>query len=660
MAKVLIFAGTTEGGDLAAYLAGAGVQVHACVASEYGRTSVPALPGIEVSARPLSTPEMAALMREYPLVVDATHPYAQEIKKHVAEVCAQTGAEYIRLSRPAAAGAEAVVPVPTVAAAVEYLQGTAGPVLVTTGSKELAAFAALPGYRERVFARVLSLPDVVAQCAAAGFQGKNLFAMQGPFCEELDYGLLVQTGARYLVTKDSGVPGGLPAKLAAAQRAGAQVVLIGRPAEPAGGRDYEATVAYLADRLGLPAPAAAPRALALVGTGIGPGTGLTAAAAEAVRTADLVCGAARMLQVPEAAGKPTLPEYQAAKILAYLAVHPEVRRAAVLVSGDVGFYSAAKALEEQAVAAGFCVTAHCGISSVQYLCARAGVPWQDVRLVSAHGRPANVVAEVRTHARTFVLLDGAQGVKDLCTALTAYGLAEVRLTVGCDLGYPEERLLTGGPAEVAAQECGQLCAALIANPQPDIADPIGLPDEAFIRGEAPMTKSEVRALSVAKLKLTPDAVVYDVGAGTGSVSVEMARVAAAGTVYAVEREEAACALIDQNRRQLGTPNVEVVAGLAPAALAPLPAPTHVFVGGSSGNLKEILAAVLAKNPAVRIVVNSVTLETIAETLACLRDLPLVQEEIVCLNVAGARHLGRYNLMTAQNPVYLAVLRGRAP
>ncbi len=205
---------------------------------------------------------------------------------------------------------------------------------------------------------------------------------------------------------------------------------------------------------------------------------------------------------------------------------------------------------------------------------------------------------------------------------------------------------------------GTSCAALVFNPEPDSRNPISIPDSDFTRGDAPMTKSEIRALSVAKLKLSHDSVVYDVGAGTGSVSIEMALVAMDGMVYAVEKEEAAASLIEVNSKKFGAPNVEVIRGLAPEAMKDLPAPTHVFVGGSSGNLKDIVADVLKKNPNVRLVVNSVTLETIAETLELPKVCAVEQEEIVCVNISNSRHLGRYNLMTAQNPVYIAVFRGK--
>lgn len=654
--KVLVFAGTTEGGEIVDVLAAAGIKVHACVATEYGRTSVREGENVEVSSRPLSPDEMRSLMKEYPLVVDATHPYAVRISAHVKEACAETGAEYVRLVRPGSSAYGDAVIVDSVDAAVGYLKGTEGNILATTGSKELEKYTAIPGYRERVFARVLSLAKVADACAKLGFEGKNLIAMQGPFSEDLDYAMLRQVDAKYLVTKDSGVPGGFGEKMSAAARAGAKVVLVGRPPEQPG-KGMDGTLALLSERLGVKLSRPR-RLLSIVGTGVGPGTGLTRAGSEAIRSADLVVGAERMLQVPEAEGKPALKEYVPDKIFKYLSENTDYRRVALLVSGDVGFYSAAKSVLAKVDPEQYDVELHCGISSVQYLCARAGVPWQDVRLVSAHGKMANIAGEVRRSPAVFTLLNGKEGVQAMCRQLVDYGVGNVRVAVGCDLGYPEEKYFYGSPEEIEKSDLGYLCAALIFNPEPDMRCPISIPDSEFIRGDAPMTKSEVRALSVAKMKLSDDSVVYDVGAGTGSVTIEMARVAVEGRVFAIEKEQAAADLIDENRRRFCTPNVEIVMGKAPEALKDLPAPDAVFIGGSSGNLNDIVKCVLAKNPKCRIVVNSVTLETISEVLALPSVCDVEQEEVVCLNVSTSRHLGRYNLMTAQNPVYIAVFGGK--
>lgn len=277
--------------------------------------------------------------------------------------------------------------------------------------------------------------------------------------------------------------------------------------------------------------------------------------------------------------------------------------------------------------------------------------------MSTHGRRANLVGAVRTHRKTFTLLSAGNSVQELCRELRAYGLDKVTVHIGERLGYEDEKIRSGIPEELEEGSYDGLCVALIENPESFAAVRSCIDDEEFLRGKAPMTKSEIRSLSVAKLQLPKDAVVYDVGAGTGSVTVEMALQAVNGMVYAVERNEEACGLIEENKRKFGTPNIEVIHGLAPEALEGLPAPTHAFIGGSAGNLKEIMECLLRKNPAVRMVINTVTLETIGEVTECLRTLPVVEEETISVSVARSKLLGKYHLMMGQNPIYIITCRG---
>jgi len=280
-----------------------------------------------------------------------------------------------------------------------------------------------------------------------------------------------------------------------------------------------------------------------------------------------------------------------------------------------------------------------------------------VYMTSAHGREANLVGLSRIHGKVFTLLSEEDTVHAMARQFVDYGM-DVTISVGQDFGYDTERIFTGTPQEVLKESFGKLCVALIENPEPVRSNPISIPDEEFTRGDAPMTKSEVRALSVAKLKLADDSVVYDIGAGTGSVSIEMALCAVNGKVYAIEKEDAAADLIEVNKLKFKTPNLQVVRGLAPEAMEDLPVPTHAFIGGSSGNLKDIVSCLLSKNPGIRIVINSVTIETLEETTQVIKEFDLEEEDFTCVNVSRARKLGRYHLMTAQNPVYIAVVKGR--
>ena len=666
MKRILIFSGTTEGRELAEWLGSEGIMVHVRVATEYGAVVMEPSANIDVRVGSCGGADgIADVIRDLDIsiVVDATHPYALNITKHIVEACGRTGAEYIRLKRPdSEEDTEGVVRFDSLEEAVEYLKGTEGRILASTGSNELALYTRIPDYTERVVARVLSTAESVQKCAALGFEGRNLICAQGPFSEEMNTAMLRQVGARFMVTKDSGDAGGFSEKVRAARKAGATLVVINRPEDA--GLDFRQVQVRLAEELEFPfsgiepqTPKLGKRRVSMIGIGMGPGD-LTERSASIVMGADLLVGAKRMLEAVDSTGKDVLTEYRSDAIARYLDENPRYRNVAVLLSGDVGFYSGATGLLGKLDRNVYDVNVEPGISSIVYLCAKLGTTWQDAYLTSCHGRESNIVNLVGTRAKVFTLLSGQDTVHEMCRQLFEYNLNSVSVTVGQDFGYPTERIFTGTPSQCLDESFGDLCVALIENPTPDTRNSISIPDEVFTRGDAPMTKSEVRTLSVAKLKLCRDSVVYDIGAGTGSVSIEMALTAYLGKVYAIEREDIAADLIEINKRKFQAANLEVVRGLAPEAMRDLPAPTHAFIGGSAGNLKSIVQCLLDKNPDIRIVINSVTMETMAETMQVVKELNLVEEEFVNVTIAKSRRLGRYHLMTGQNPVYIAVVRGR--
>ena len=659
MTSVFIFSGTSEGRRLSKMLANAGADVHVRVATEYGAEVMGYDDNIDVKVGSCGGVEgISNVIREnsYGIVVDATHPYALNITEHIREACANTGAEYIRLKRSESdTDSENIVKVSTVQEAIDYLKDKEGNILASTGSKDIALYTQIPDYKERVTARVLSTLESVQKCAEYGFSGKNLICAQGPFSEDTNYATLKQIDAKYIVTKDSGTAGGYEDKVRAAVRAGAKVVLVERPKEE--GSDFDEVVSILNDRLGLEMDTgsdSSKRTVNIIGIGMG-GNGLTMSAKQRIDESDLIVGARRMVE-SVALGKDILEEYRSDEIIDYLEKNPKYRCISVLMSGDIGFYSGAKKLLERIDREKYDVHTEPGISSAVYLCSKIGTSWQDVYMTSAHGREANLVGLSRIHNKVFTLLSEEDSVHEMAKQFIDYGM-DVQITVGQDFGYDTEKVFTGTPEQVLKESFGKLCVALIINDRPVRSNPISIPDEEFTRGDAPMTKSEVRALSVAKLKLSDDSVVYDIGAGTGSVSIEMALCAVNGTVYAIEKEDAAADLIEVNKLKFKTPNLQVIRGLAPEAMRDLPAPTHAFIGGSSGNLKDIISCLLKKNPQIRIVINSVTVETLEETTQVIRDFNLVEEDFTCINVSRARKLGRYHLMTAQNPVYIAVVRG---
>lgn len=181
-------------------------------------------------------------------------------------------------------------------------------------------------------------------------------------------------------------------------------------------------------------------------------------------------------------------------------------------------------------------------------------------------------------------------------------------------------------------------------------------DQWFIRGRVPMTKSEVRAVSISKLELTADGVLYDVGAGTGSVSIEAALTVPGLQVFALEKKAEAAELIRKNKEKFRAETVTVIEGTAPEAFEGLPAPTHAFIGGSGGNMASVLDTLLKINPSLRVVVNVIALESLAEITGWMKDRS-VDGEITAVQTARSRRAGAYHLMEGQNPVYVIAFGG---
>ena len=230
MYKLCVFAGTTEGRELVELLEGQPVAVTACVATEYGETLLTARENLTISAGRLRREEMEALLRRegFDLVVDATHPYAQEVTEHIAGACQGTETAYLRLLREEQGLPEGAVWTPDAAGAAAYLSGRPGNILLTTGSKELGRFASIPGFAQRTYARVLPMEASLRACEAAGLSPAHILAMQGPFSREMNLAMLRAVSAAWLVTKEGGAAGGFQEKAEAAAEAGAGLVVIGQ------------------------------------------------------------------------------------------------------------------------------------------------------------------------------------------------------------------------------------------------------------------------------------------------------------------------------------------------------------------------------------------------------------------------------------------------
>ncbi|MBR5488032.1 MAG: precorrin-6Y C5,15-methyltransferase (decarboxylating) subunit CbiT, partial [Phascolarctobacterium sp.] len=242
----------------------------------------------------------------------------------------------------------------------------------------------------------------------------------------------------------------------------------------------------------------------------------------------------------------------------------------------------------------------------------------------------------------------------LCQKLCAHGLGEVQVYVGENLSYENEKITCGTAEELSNLEFPPLSVMMILNAKANDFEYAvhGLDDELFMRSKVPMTKQEVRSVSMSKLQPEATDLIYDIGAGTGSCSIELALLAKKGKVWAFERNPVAVELLGKNKELFAVDNLEVVAGEALENIKAMPAPDCVFVGGSGGDLCDMLDVIYQKNPVCRVVINAITIETLAEVAAYYNAHKDYELEVVNVFAARSKKLGNYNLMMAQNPVYV--------
>ena len=381
----------------------------------------------------------------------------------------------------------------------------------------------------------------------------------------------------------------------------------------------------------------------LIGCGCG---SLTEEARASINDAELLIGSKRLL-CDYGDGRPQTEAVTASGIINAIR-STDAENICVLYSGDSGFYSGARLLLPEL--GEYDVRLLPGVSSVQHFAARLQKPWQDWLLCSAHGVECDAVAAVCMGKPVFFLTGGKSGPASICRELTEAGLGFLKAYAGDDLGTERERISEGTAAKLAENAFSPLSVLLVEPaPRPARRAP-GIPDEEYLRAEkVPMTKQEVRAAILAKLAVSPEDVCWDIGTGTGSVAVELALWCRA--VYSVEREDAALAVAEKNRIKFGAWNLRLVQGEAPAALSELPKPDAVFVGGSGGNLDEIVNAIHTANPAARICVSAITIESLHNSYTVLQALGY-ETEVTQISVSRSKPAGGLTLMLAQNPVWL--------
>ena len=666
--KIIIFSGTTEGRILSDRLTKDCMPHIVSVASEYGKEMMDENAFAEIHVGRMDANEIIGFLteREFSeedMVIDATHPFATEVTSNIKVAVESFGVSLIRVIREEEKelpkDAEKYLDITDCA---NSLDKTEGNILLTTGSKELGQYckSVSTETKKRTYVRVLPSIDSLKLCEMEGIESDHIIAMHGPFGKELNEAILRQYDIKHLVTKESGAAGGFAEKMSAAVSAGAAMHVIERPYIEEGvsvdeaykiitGKDFSDSAVII--------PCENKRlSVSLVGIGMGTESSMTTFARDAIEKAEAVFGAERLLR--NISNPKKFSMYLSKDIIPVLE-NENIRNAVITFSGDTGFYSGAKKMIQalRKWRSDIEIQVIPGISSFAYLAAKLGESYDDACLFSIHGKNSDkdikaLTDKVIYNEKVFVLLSGAGDISEIAKRLTDYGV-EGRICVGVNLSYENERIIELSLEEAVQFKEDGIATIMIKNLNPLKRPLINVKkDSDFIRDKVPMTKECIRHESIIRLGLRKGDTFYDIGGGTGSVAIEAASFDLSLQVYTIEKKKEAVELIRENIKKADVPNVEVLEGDAVNLLHDMPKPDAVFIGGSGGQVSEIVSMLHSKGEGIRFVINAVSLETIEEVREVIKKYEPDDEETVMISVSDVKKIGSYHMLQGQNPIWI--------
>lgn len=684
MKKIVIFGGTSEGRLLAKYCDENFIPAIVCVATEYGTELLEEYKNISVSEGRKDEEAMKKLFLDNNVekVYDATHPYAKIVSENIIKVCNELKLEYVRILRDSKVLDKTLEKYykefENIEEVVDYLKDKNEKVLIATGSKELYKYKDLEV--KNLYPRVLANMIGIKACEDIGIPSSNIIAMQGPFDIDTNVALLKKYACKYLITKESGDIGGFSEKIEACKKVDAKALVIKRPTKEEG-ISLEEAISGLKDLKYDIEEVKNPNILetkkvniSIVGLGMGSIDSLTIESAKKIENASFIIGAKRMLEIClNMASKEvkTYISYKPTDILDYIYEKADEEDKIVLVmSGDTGFYSGSiklkKEFEEYTKKGYFEENSKleicAGISSFSYMCAKFGIDYTDMKILSVHGRDENLnelFDSIKFNKKTFALSSGDRQINDILAHLVENELGEVEVLVAENMSSKNERYFRNKASELVNEKFDKISSLIFINEKAkDKRVLFGIDDEEFLRDKVPMTKSDIRALAMAKLELSEAAICYDIGAGSGSCSIEMGRFASKGKVYAIEHKKIACDLIEKNIKKFSLKNIEVIFGEASEKIEDIEAPSHVFIGGSGGDLELIVDKIYKKNENATVVITAITLETIA----CINEIVKkyanlgYKYDMSFISFANNKTVANYNMMIGGNPVLIARIK----
>jgi len=380
-----------------------------------------------------------------------------------------------------------------------------------------------------------------------------------------------------------------------------------------------------------------------------------------VNRAEIVVGGKRLLDMfPSLAGEKIAIGNNLAEVTDLIKRNLGHKRIVVLASGDPDFFGIASYLTDKL--GKDMVDIIPNVSAMQVAFARIKESWENAVFASVHSRPIeDIVETVRSNDKIGIFTDDEHTPGKIARVLLEHGVDGYRAYVCQDLGGKGEKVIETDLPGLCQTKASPLNILILLRVQPKKPAAalrprwLGIPDEEFHQRKPKaglITKQEVRAVSLAKMRLTDDSVLWDIGAGSGAVSIEASFIVRKGRIYAIEKNDTDVAIIKKNLRKFQAPNVEVVQAFAPDGLGKLPDPTAVFIGGSGGRMEEILDFVSHRlKPGGRIVINIVALENLSAAVNALKARGFVPD-VTLVNVARSREISNFTRLEALNPVFV--------
>ncbi|GMW05133.1 MAG: precorrin-6y C5,15-methyltransferase subunit CbiE [Dehalococcoides mccartyi] len=387
----------------------------------------------------------------------------------------------------------------------------------------------------------------------------------------------------------------------------------------------------------------------------GDGSNIPPDYAALIQQADLLIGSLRLLNYFSRFSGQKYPSNRPAEIAARLKNFPLDKKAVVLASGDPGFFGIGKYLAEQLGGDNIFILP--SISSLQSSFARLGINWEDAAFISAHGRElAAIPLEQFRTEKLAVLTDNQNTPPAIAEYLIAKGAEDCPVFICQNMDLPGETICRTSLYQLKGHEFAPLNVMIILDLKlPPSPQAFGYEDSAFqarMPDKGLITKQEIRAISLAKMDIRPEDTIWDIGCGSGAMAIESARLAFRGQVYGIECQSQRIEDINANIRSFGVTNVRVIHGTAPQALENLPRPDTVFIGGSGGQMKEIISHVCrVLKPGGRIVINLTTLENLAEAGNLLKEQHY-ETETCLVNIARSKSLSGLTRLSPLNPIFI--------